>query len=223
MTQDARFVRSSTGRGRPPPDRGQQALRRLEDATRRLAEQTRGRARTGRSHDQADEDAGTVATDDAIGFDPLPLLRTLDRHGARVVAIGQVAGILHGSAELTGDLDLLWDGSAGQAAALAAGFAAAGARLVDDDDRPVPTDPAAFALPKVVFSTATAAGDCCTPALPWGALDVAAFLHRCETAITPDGLTLRWLALDDLAAMRLAVGRPKDLRRAAELRRLRRP
>lgn len=37
----------------------------------------------------------------------------------------------------------------------------------------------------------------------------------------PDGTTLRYLAVDGLAAMRLAVGRPKDLRRAAELRALR--
>lgn len=193
---------------------------RLADATRRLAELTRDRPRTGRTHDDADPDTGTVGTDDAIGFDPLPLLRTLDRYGARVIAIGQVAGILHGSAELTGDLDLLWDGTPAQAAALAAGFAAAGAALADDDGRPVPVGPAAFALPKVTFTTATASGDCCTPALPWGDLDVAAFLPRCATATAADGTTLRWLALDDLVAMRLAVGRPKDLRRAAELRRL---
>lgn len=194
--------------------------RRLVEAVRRTAELTRDRVRAGISHDDADADEGTVATDDAIGFDPLPLLRTLDRHGARVVAIGQVAGILHGSAELTGDLDLLWDGSPDQARAMAAAFAEAGAALADDDDGPVPVSPDAFALPKVTFKTASASGDCCTPALPWGDLDVAAFLDRCVTARTADGTTLRWLAVDDLIAMRLVVGRPKDLRRAAELRTL---
>jgi len=45
-----------------------------------------------------------------------------------VAVMGQVAGIMHGSRELTGDLDLLWDGDHGQAPALAAAFAAAGAR-----------------------------------------------------------------------------------------------
>ena len=194
-------------------------VRRLEDATRRLAELTRDRARTGRGHDDADADAGTVETDDAIGFDPLPLLATLDRHGARVCAIGQVAGILHGSAELTGDLDLLWDGTPIQAAALAAGFAAAGAELVDDNG--APAGPDAFTLPKVQFATATASGDCCTPALPWGDLPVADYLERCLTATTAGGSTVRWLALEDLIAMRRAVGRPKDLRRAAELEALR--
>ena len=66
----------------------------------------------------------------------------------------------------------------------------------------------------------TASGDCCTPALPWGELPVAAFLDRCRTAAGPDW-TLRYLRLDDLIAMRRAVGRPKDLRRAAELETLR--
>lgn len=38
--------------------------------------------------------------------------------------MGQVTGIMHGSRELTGDLDLLWDGEARQADALSATFAA---------------------------------------------------------------------------------------------------
>ena len=190
-------------------------LQRLDAATRRLAELTRDRPRTGRTHDDGDDDTGTVATDDAIGFDPVPVLRALDRAGARVCAIGQVAGILHGSAELTGDLDLLWDGDPAQVPALAAGFAAVGATFTDDDGRPV--GPEGLRLPKVQFATATASGDCCTPALPWGALPVADYLDRCETATAPDGWTVRWLARADLVAMRRAVGRPKDLRRAAEL------
>src|ERR1700689_3807870 len=93
------------------------AARRLKDAVRRLAEETRGRGLTGRSHQDADDVTGTAVTDDAIGFDPLPLLRALDQHGAKVAVIGQVAGIMHGSREPTGDLDLLWDGDGRQAAA----------------------------------------------------------------------------------------------------------
>lgn len=197
------------------------AAARLREATRRLSELTRDRVRTGRTHDDADDETGTVDSDDAIGFDPVPLLRALDRHGAEVCVIGQVAGILHGSTELTGDLDLLWDGAAGQVPALVAGFGAAGARLADDDGAPLPTGSAAFALPKVTFASPTASGDCCTPALPWGDLPVAGFLRRCVVVTLPDGTTVRYLALPDLITMRLAVGRPKDLRRAAELRTLR--
>jgi hypothetical protein len=108
-------------------------VRRLQEALDRLAGQTLGRPLTGRTHADADDISGTVLTDDAVGFDPLPLLRALDRAGARVVVIGQVAGIMHGSRELTGDLDLLWDGDAAQAGPLAAAFAGPSARLTDDD------------------------------------------------------------------------------------------
>jgi hypothetical protein len=38
------------------------AVTRLQDAVRRLAGQTRGRARTGRSHGDADDVTGTVST-----------------------------------------------------------------------------------------------------------------------------------------------------------------
>ena len=197
-------------------DAGRQPIRWLEKAVRRLGEATAGRERRGLSHDDADDVTGTAATDDAIGFNPLPLLRILHEHGAVVAVMGQVAGIMHGSRELTGDLDLLWDGDRGQAPALAAAFAAAGASLADDEGRPVPCEPAAFSLPKVMFRSARASGDCCTPALPWGDLPIAAFLARCQVAAA-DGLVIRYLDRADLIRMRRAVGRPKDLRRASEL------
>jgi hypothetical protein len=199
------------------------ALARLASAVRRTAELTRGRIATGLSHGDADESIGTIGTDDAIGFDPFPLLRALHRSGARIAVIGQVAGIMHGSAELTGDLDLLWDGDPGHAEALASAFAAIDggpAALVDNDGVPRPCEAAAFLLPKVEFSTATAGGDCCTPALPWGELRVGDFLDRSLCAVAADGLVVRYLCLDDLVRMRRAVGRPKDLRRAEELQRI---
>ena len=192
-------------------------VRRLEEAVRRLREATAGRERRGLSHEDADDVAGTAETDDAIGFSPLPLLRALDEHGAVVAVMGQVAGIMHGSRELTGDLDLLWDGDRGQAPALAAAFAAAGAILTDAAGRPVPCEPAAFRLPKVLFRSTFASGDCCTPALPWGDLPVAGFLARCRLAVASGGLVIRYLDRADLIRMRRAAGRPKDLRRASEL------
>jgi len=130
---------------------------------RRLAEQTRSRPLTGRSHQDADDVTGTAATDDAHGFDPLPLLRALHDFGARVAVIGQVAAIMHGSREVTGDLDLLWDGDEANAPALAGAFASVSTELVDDSGLPLPCEPAAFRLPKVLFRSAFASGDCCTP------------------------------------------------------------
>lgn len=161
--------------------------------------------------------AGTVSTDDAIGFDPLPLLEALDEQGTHVVVIGQVAGIMHGSRELTGDLDLLWDGDQGQARVLAAAFTSVSAVLADQDGAPVRCEPVAFELPKVLFRSPAASGDCCTPALPWGGLPVADFIARCETVTAASGFKIRYLAREDLIRMRRAIGRPKDLRRAAEL------
>ena len=191
---------------------------RLHAAIRAIAEHTQGRLPAGTAHGDADESVGTIESDDAVGFDPLPVLRALAEHDARAVVMGQVAGILHGSAELTGDLDLLWSGTERDRPAMSAAFGALQARLTDDDG--VPADLAdAFALPKVLFRTATAAGDCCTPRLPWKGLDVASFIERAAVADV-DGFAVRYLRVEDLVAMRLAAGRPKDLRRAAELQRM---
>ncbi|MBB5897639.1 hypothetical protein ACFFS4_11600 [Kutzneria kofuensis] len=192
------------------------ALRQAVERTRAV---TRDRPLTGLSHDDADDRAGTIDTDSARDFDPFPLLRALHEAGARVAVIGQVAGILHGSRELTGDLDLLWDGDPAQAEALAHAFAAVGAELLDDDRRPVPLTPQAFLLPKVQFESRQASGDCCTVALPWGTLPVREFLDRALTVSSSDGLAVHYLRREDLIAMRRAVGRPKDLRRAEELER----
>jgi hypothetical protein len=200
-------------------DSGDEAVRRLRDALSRLAQQTRARALNGVSHCAAGDTIGTFGTDDAIGFDPLPLLRALYEYGAQVVVMGQVAGIMHGSRELTGDLDLLWDGRARQAHAIAAAFASVSADLTDDDGIPVRCEPAAFSLPKVLFRSAGASGDCCTPALPWGDLPIADFLARCRVAMC-DGFEIRYLDRADLIWMRRAAGRVKDLRRADELERL---
>jgi hypothetical protein len=201
----------------PGRDSGEAAIRRLDGAVGRLREAVSGRERRGLGHEEADDVSGTFATDDAFGFNPLPLLRALHRHGAEVMVIGQVAGIMHGSAELTGDLDLLWHGAPGQAPALAAAFASADVSLADDDGRPLPCEPAAFGGPKVLFRSPLASGDCCTTALPWGDLPVGDFLARCLVAADGDGLVIRYPDRADLIRMRRAVGRPKDLRRAQEL------
>ena len=193
-------------------------LRRLDAAVGRIRAHVATRPRRGIAHDDADDTVGTIDSDEAVDFDPRPLLAAFDRHGARVVVIGQVAGILHGSQELTGDLDLLWSGAADEAPGLVAAFADVGATLLHDDDHhPLALTVDALALPKVLFSSAHASGDCCTPRLPWGALDIAGTLARAVHA-DDGGVTVHYAALADLIAMRRGpAARPKDLRRAAEL------
>lgn len=197
------------------------AFRRLETALHLIAAETLKRPLTDSSHEDADEILGSFATDSAQGFDALPVLASLHRHGARVVVMGQFAGIMHGSMELTGDLDLLWDGQAEHAALLAAGFAAVGAIVTEDDGTQIAATPEAFCLPKVLFRTPTASGDCCTPSLPWGDLDIRAIIRRAESAVGPNGIAIHYVSAEDLIVMRRAAGRPKDQRRADELERLR--
>ncbi|MBF8185232.1 hypothetical protein ITP53_05670 [Nonomuraea sp. K274] len=192
-------------------------LERLRTAVRRTRELALNRAATGLGHEDADDDVGTIDTDDALGFDPFPLLEAFHHNGVRVVVIGQVAGIMHGSTELTGDLDLLWDGAPAHAPALAAAFTSVNARLTDETGKSVAIHPDSFLRPKVQFTSPGASGDCCTPALPWGILQVREFLDRAITAVDPGGLEVHYVSRKDLIQMRRAIGRPKDLRRAAEL------
>ncbi|WP_169944457.1 hypothetical protein [Microbispora sp. H11081] len=196
-------------------------LERLRAAARRTRELALKRAGTGLGHEDADADAdddvGTIGTDGALGFDPFPVLEALHRHGVRAVVIGQVAGIMHGSAELTGDLDLLWDGEPVHAPALAAAFTSVNARLSGETGTPMATHPDALLRPKVQFTAPGASGDCCTPALPWGDLRLREILDRAVTAHGPGGLEVHYVSREDLIRMRRAMGRPKDLRRAAEL------
>lgn len=188
----------------------------------RVTALTRDRPPTGISHDDDDVaigTIGTIASDDAVGFDPLPLLRALAHQGAPAVVIGQVAGIMHGSVELTGDLDLLWSGRPTDSGRMAAAFTEVRAELFDDRHAPVEDPARAFALPKVLFRTSSASGDCCTPTLPWGGLDMRAILARAEWTHV-EGVPVRYLAFGDLMAMRRLSGRPKDRRRLTELERL---
>ncbi|GAA1651513.1 uncharacterized protein YhfF [Actinoplanes couchii] len=153
----------------------------------------------------------------------LPFLRALHEAGSRAAVIGQVAGIMHGSTDPTEDLDLLWDGTApppsflsssssppspfSQERALRAALTAAGCTELPD-----------LSLPQVAYTVDGVFGDLCSTALPWGGLDTAACLDRALTA----GF-VRYVTLPDLIAMRRAIGRPKDLRRAAELETLQLP
>jgi hypothetical protein len=202
--------------------RDETPIDRLRRAAGEIRATTAGRAARGLRHDDADGDAGTFATDDAIGFDPFPMLRAMQETQADYVVIGQVAGILHGSREPTGDLDLLWDGSPAAVERMTEAFAVAGVVLRDEDFAVVEpaAHPAALQGAKVYFEGLGCAGDLCTPRLPWGELDVAAFLRR-KVWATDGALTVPYLCLDDLITMREALDGPKHARRVRELERLR--
>lgn len=182
------------------------AISRLRQAVRRTAHATRDRTAGECGPEAADDVAGTFATDDVIGFDPFPFLRALHDSGSRAVVIGQVAGIMHGSTELTGDLDLLWDGTLAQARAIREALIAANCLSLPD-----------LTGAQTAYQVTGAGGDLCTPELPWGDLHVASCLDRALSAHDSTGFTVHYVALTDLIGMRRALGRPKDLRRAVEL------
>ncbi len=77
---------------------------------------------------------------------------------------------MHGSTELTGDLDLLWDGTPDEAHALRDALALCGCTELPDLDRS-----------QVGYRVTDAGGDLCTPALPWGAMDVTPCLTSAAT------------------------------------------
>ena len=190
----------------------------LKAVCEEIRAQTEARRPRGVRHDAADAEVGTFGSDDAIGFDPLPMLAAMHATECNYAVFGQVAGILHGSADPTGDLDILWDGSVHAVDKMAREFEGAGVVLRDEDFKLVePADyRAALAGAKVYFEGLGCAGDLCTPRLRWGALNVTAFLDRKLWAHS-DELAVPYLSLDDLLTMRTAVLGAKHARRVREL------
>ena len=203
------------------PLRDREAIDHLEAICDQIRSTTRDRVPRGLRHDDADAEAGTFGTDDAIGFDPFPMLALMQRTGADYAVFGHVAGILHGSSDPTGDLDLLWDGNTDAIPAMARAFEAAGVVVRDEDFRVVaPGDhPTALAGAKVYFEGLGCAGDLCTPRLRWQSLDVEAFLRR-KVWARSGVVAVPYLGVDDLLEMRRAVAGVKHARRVRELERL---
>lgn len=104
--------------------------------------------------------------------------------------------LLHGSEELKGDLDLLWSCDEHEAPKLAAAFGEVDATVTDQDGAAIGLGVNAFALPKVVFSSQGSSGDCCTPHLPWGELDVVGVINRAHVTGS-EGLTIQYASVAD--------------------------
>lgn len=197
---------------------GAASIDHLRVVCEQIRAQTKGRAPLGVRHDDADGEIGTFGSDDAIGFDPFPMLGVLQTTGADYAVFGQVAGILHGSSDPTGDLDILWDGSADAIDGIAHTLEAGGVVLRGEDfNRVDPSDyRSALAGAKVYFEGLSSAGDLCTPRLRWGSLDVASFLRR-KVWAKAGPLAVPYLSLEDLLTMRRAVTGTKHARRIREL------
>lgn len=138
-----------------------------------------------------------------------PLLEVLDRHAVDVVIIGGVAGILHGSAYPTYDVDFLYARDDRNLERMAAALVEVGVTL-----RGAPAD-----LPLQVDSRTLAAGSNFTFESELGNFDILGYAEgmRDYEVVRADariddlwGMRFRVASIDDLIRMKRAAGRPKD-------------
>lgn len=138
------------------------------------------------------------------------ILRRLVERGVDFVVIGGIAGVLHGSARNTFDLDICFATDEANLAALGDVLVALGARLkgVDDD---VPFVPDVRTLRQVELLTlVTTFGELDVLARPPGA-PAYSDLRRNADRYDLGGFNVSVASIDDLIAMKQAAGRAKDL------------
>jgi predicted nucleotidyltransferase len=152
-------------------------------------------------------------------LDLATLLRALTAHGVEFVVVGGLAAIAHGARRMTLDLDIVPRPEAVNFARLAEAVAELGLAdetVVDGEfQRLDPRDDVDLARSRNV-TLRTGAGqldvlDRAREAPPYD--DLAARAARLPIA----GVEVRVAGLDDLIAMKLASGRPKDLQDVADV------
>jgi len=154
-------------------------------------------------------------------LDAEEILRRLVKRGVDFVVIGGIAGVLHGSARNTFDLDISFATDDANLAALGDVLTALGARLkgVGED---VPFVPDARTLRQVELLTlVTSLGELDVLARPAGAPPYPE-LRRNADRYDLGGFNVSVASVDDLIAMKLAAGRTKDLLDVEELEAIKR-
>jgi hypothetical protein len=148
------------------------------------------------------------------------ILQVLTAHGVDFVVIGGVAAILHGSASLTQDVDICFAQDGGNLDALGGALSELRASLrgVEDD---VPLVPDARTLRQMQLLTLqTSAGPLDLLVRPDGSPPYER-LRRGADRVDVGGFAVLVASLDDLIAMKRAVGRDKDLLAIEELETIR--
>ncbi len=149
------------------------------------------------------------------------LLRRLTARGVDFVIIGGVAATLFGSPRTTFDLDICFETDPTNLESLGEVLTGLGARLrgVPED---LPFTPDATTLSRIeVLTMSTRAGDIDVLSNPKGAPPYARLRAQAERLLIGDFAVLV-ASLEDLIAMKRAVGRPKDLLDIEELEAIRR-
>ena len=149
-------------------------------------------------------------------FDPLAMIRTLNGHDVRYVVIGGIAAGVQGAMWATFDLDVVYERSPANHAALASALADLGAMPLD-----IPAD-----VKVIVDRRALDAGDVWTLMTRYGRLDLMGepapglrYADLIGRARWIDGAERYPVAsIEDLIAMKAYAGRPKDLGQVELLR-----
>ena len=148
------------------------------------------------------------------------LLRRLVERGVDCIVVGGIAGVAHGAARATYDLDVVYDRKPGNLRRLAGAL----------EDLSPSLRGAPPGLPFRLDSATLRSGLNFTLTTEWGDLDLLGEIVGGgtydelfeETVIaTMFGVECRCLTLDRLIAVKRAAGRPKDLEAIAELEALR--
>jgi hypothetical protein len=151
-------------------------------------------------------------------FSPQEIFGVLHRHGVDYVAIWGVAANAHGSRRLTLDVDIVPAPEEPNYERLAAALDELGAPASAFDSEFRDLDPRDSFDPARarILKLATAAGDL---DVHNGAIGAPPYedLRKRSIEVEVRGTPVRVASLDDVIAMKRAIGRPQDLRDIAEL------
>ncbi len=144
-----------------------------------------------------------------VPFVPSEIVRTLHSHGVLFVVIGGLAGQMHGSPTLTRDLDICYERSPRNLAALAAALREMHATLRGvEPDLPFQLDSKTLELgDSFTFQTDYGSFDCL--GTPYGTGGFPDLIRKALTGLIGE-TPIKAAALDDLIRMKRAAGRPKD-------------
>jgi len=143
-------------------------------------------------------------------FEPIAMVKVLQRHAVEFVVIGGIAGRLHGSTTMTRDLDVCHASIPENLERLAAALRELEAVLRGaDPGLPFKLDARTLRNGQnFTFSTKYGSFDCLAD--PGGALTYELLEPNAEWADL-DGVRVRMASLDDLIRMKRSAGRRKDL------------
>lgn len=144
-------------------------------------------------------------------FQPQEILATLDRHGVRYVLIGGLAAVLHGSAHVTTDVDVVPEEAVRNLERLSAALKELDARVrVTGEPDGVPFDHAAESLVRVrVWNLQTSKGDLDVTFEPSGTRGYDD-LRRDVVHMRVRGTEVPVASLADVIRSKEAAGRERD-------------